>query len=241
MIKLNDVGITFTPFKPIKLSNLLLGKTDKKNISRPFTALKKINLEIKKGDRIALIGENGSGKSTLLRIIAGIYKQSCGEIYKGMRIKCLLDKSFVVSTDLPGIYAARAEYLLYFGTLRGFNEFLEEIIQFSGLEEFIYRPMSTYSEGMRVRLLFSIITSPFFKYECLALDEAIGTADREFTERAAMRFKSFIGQSNSLVMASHSSDLLRDFCNQGLVLKEGQVLFKGNIEDSINFYENNYY
>ena len=243
MIKLEEISISFTPFKRVKLTDFLLGKKNNGNtdIEKPFTALSKINLKVKEGDRIALIGENGSGKSTLLRIIAGIYKETLGEINKGMRVKCLLDKSFIVSTDLPGVYAAKAEYLMYYGNFEGFNEFLEEIIEFSGLGEFIYKPMSTYSEGMRIRLLFSILTSPFFKYECLALDEAIGTADREFTEKAAKRFKSFIAQSKSLVMASHSSELLKDFCTHGIVLKNGRFLYEGTIDDALNFYEKNYY
>ena len=241
MIRLEDVSVTFTPFRRIKISNFLLKEKESNKLSEPFTALNKINLEVKKGDRIALIGENGSGKTTLLRMIAGIYKESYGNIKKGMRIKSLLDKTFIVSTDLPGIYAAKAEYLMHFGSLNRFDQFLEEITIFSGLEDFIDKPMSTYSEGMRVRLLFSILTSPFFKYDCLALDEAIGTADKEFTEKASKRFKSFIAQSNSLIMASHSSKLLRDFCTKGLVLKEGQIIYVGNIDSAIEFYENNYY
>ena len=93
---------------------------------------------------------------------------------------------------------------------------------------------------MRVRLLFSILTSPFFKYECLALDEGIGMADREFNAKASKRFQSFLGQSNTLLMASHSSDLLKEFCTKGLVLKKGNIVYFGDIFEAIKCYENNY-
>ena len=238
-ITLENISCSFSCFNRISLRSLLRRKDIKKY--KKFYALKNLNLTINKGDRIGLIGENGSGKSTLLRLISGIFKQSSGCITRNMSVKCLLDKSFLVSTDLPGIYAARAEYVNYFGSFVGFEDFLEEILEFSGLNEFIYKSMSTYSDGMRVRLLFSILTSPFFKYECLALDEGIGMADREFNTKASKRFQSFLGQSNTLLMASHSSDLLNDFCTKGLVLKKGNIVYFGDIIDAIKFYENNYH
>ena len=143
------------------------------------------NLTINHGDKIGLLGENGAGKSTLLRLISGIYKESSGIIKRGMQVKCLLDKSFLVSTDMAGIYAAKAEYLNYFGSFDGFDDYLEEICKFSGLSDFINKSMASYSDGMRVRLLFSILTSPFFKYDCLVIDEGIGTADKEFNTKAS--------------------------------------------------------
>tara|TARA_B100000989_G_C19474974_1_gene442486 strand:- start:401 stop:1135 length:735 start_codon:yes stop_codon:yes gene_type:complete len=239
-ITLENVSCSFSCFNKISLKSLLKRKKNLKEFQK-FHALKDINLTIDKGDRIGLIGENGSGKSTFLRLVSGIYKQSSGRIIRNMSVKCLLDKSFLVSTDLAGVYAARAEYVSYFGSFVGFEDFLEEICDFSGLGEFIYKSMSTYSDGMRVRLLFSILTSPFFKYECLALDEGIGMADREFNTKASKRFQSFLGQSNTLLMASHSSDLLKDFCTKGLVLKKGYIVFFGNIIDAIKCYENSYH
>ena len=239
-IILNNISCSFSSFNRISLKSLFKRKKDLKE-AKKFLALKNLNLTIYKGDRIGLIGENGSGKSTLLRLISGIYKQSSGDIFRNMSVKCLLDKSFLVSTDLAGVFAARAEYINYFGTFVGFEDFLEEICEFSGLSDFIYKSMSTYSDGMRIRLLFSILTSPFFKYECLALDEGIGMADREFNTKASKRFKSFLGQSNTLLMASHSSDLLKDFCTKGLVLKRGNIVYFGDIIEAINCYENNYH
>ncbi len=238
IITLENVSCSFSCFKGISLNSLLRRKDIKKD--KKFYALENLNLTINKGDKIALIGENGSGKSTLLRLVSGIYKESSGCIIRNMSVKCLLDKSFLVSTDLAGVYAARAEYVNYFGSFVGFENFLEEICEFSGLNEFIYKSMSTYSDGMRVRLLFSILTSPFFKYECLALDEGIGMADREFNAKASKRFQSFLGQSNTLLMASHSSDLLKEFCTKGLVLKKGNIVYFGDIVEAIKCYENNY-
>jgi len=151
----------------------------------------------------------------------------------------MLQKSFLTSTDLSGVDAAKAHYLLENKSLNGFGEFLEEIIEFSGLGEFISLPIKTYSEGMSARLIFSILTSK--PHDCLAIDEGFGTGDSDFFERAEKRMKSFMNSSGTLLFASHSEYLLKQFCTRGIVFNHGHVVFDGPLDDALNYYHTHDY
>ena len=200
-------------------------------------ALSKINCTIKKGERVALIGHNGSGKSTFLKIISGIYLPTSGTIFKNIRVDPIIEKSFLTSVELSGLVAAKSYYLLRNGSTKGFDKYLQEVLDFSGLGEFIYLPIKTYSLGMVGRLIFTILTS--FNYECLALDEGFGAGDTEFTLKAAERTKEFIDNAGTLVFASHSIPLLKQFCERGLVFNKGTIVFDGPLIQALKYYEQN--
>ena len=203
-----------------------------------FNVLEKINFNIFKGERYALIGENGSGKTTLLKIISGIYKPSKGSLNSSINVFPLIQKTFLTSEEISGYEAAKAHYYLYGNTKINFEEYLKDIISFSGLEEFIYLPINTYSSGMRTRLMFTLFTS--FTYDCLAMDEGLGTGDDNFIEKANQRLSNFIFNSGNLILASHSENLLRNFCNKGLVMKKGKIVFDGELNEALKFYKKNY-
>ena len=124
--------------------------------------------------------------------------------------------------------------MLQQGNLRGFSEYLSEIVEFSELGDFIHLPMKGYSEGMAARLLFALLTSG--SHDCLALDEGFGAGDARFFERAKTRLEQFITAAGTLILASHSEDLLRRFCRRGLVFNQGQIIFDGPLVDSLSFY-----
>ena len=146
----------------------------------------------------------------------------------------MIIKSFITSPELSGEHAIRCHYLFQKGNLRGYEEFLEKVISFSGLGDYISLPLKGYSEGMSNRLIFSILTSS--KYECLALDEGFGASDASFFEKAKKRLEDFIDQSGSLFLASHSDELLLKFCKRGLVFKNGEIVFDSNIQEAIKKY-----
>ena len=146
----------------------------------------------------------------------------------------MIQKAFITPPDLSGVQAAKAHYLLQHGNLRGFEKFLDEVLDFSGLGDFIRLPIKGYSEGMASRLLFSLLTSG--SYDCLALDEGFGTGDARFFERAQQRMKDFIASAGTLLLASHSDDLLRQFCTRGLVFSEGMIVYDGNLEAALGYY-----
>lgn len=197
-------------------------------------ALRNINVKFYDGERVGLLGHNGAGKSSFLRLISGIYFPSKGELISKVKVHPMIIKSFITSPELSGEHAIRCHYLFQKGNLRGYEEFLERVISFSGLGDYISLPLKGYSEGMSNRLIFSILTSS--KYECLALDEGFGASDASFFEKAKKRLEDFIDQSGSLFLASHSDELLLKFCKRGLVFKNGEIVFDSNIQESIKKY-----
>ena len=197
-------------------------------------ALRGINCTIRHGERVALIGHNGAGKSTFLRLISGIYYPSSGLFRTSCPVFPMIQKSFITAPDLSGTQAAKAHYLLQHGNLRGFDSFLADVLEFSGLGDFIHLPVKGYSEGMASRLLFSLLTSG--SHDCLALDEGFGAGDARFFERAQQRLKEFISSAGTLLLASHSDDLLGQFCKRGLVFSEGKIVYDGTLESALNYY-----
>lgn len=200
-------------------------------------ALRNINCKILHGERIALIGHNGAGKSTFLRLVAGIYVATSGHFRATCQVFPMIQKTFITGPDLSGVQAVKGYYLLRNGHLKGFEPFLADIIEFSELGDFIHLPMKGYSEGMSSRLLFALLTSG--SHECLALDEGFGTGDARFFERAQKRLQKFINDSGTLILASHSDGLLRQFCERGLVFCQGEIAFDGQLEDALRYYHEN--
>ena len=199
-----------------------------------INALKSINCTIKNGERIALIGHNGSGKTSFLKVISGIYFPTHGFLRKDLKVFPMINKSFLTSIELSGLVAAKAHYLMVKGSTNGFDDYLEEVQSFSGIGDFIFLPIKTYSQGMVSRLLFTILTS--FTHECLALDEGFGTGDNDFFEKAEKKMNDFIDKAGTLVFASHSEELLRRFCDRGLVFEKGNIVFDGTLIDALDFY-----
>ena len=222
-----------------KIMNNTGGEITTLNNSTHILALNKINLTIMKGERVGLIGHNGSGKSTFLKLISGIYQPTSGNINILIDVYPMLQKSFLTSTELSGIDACKASYLLHHHSLIGFESFLEEIIDFSGLGQYISLPIKTYSDGMAARLIFSILTN--FPHDCLAIDEGFGTGDSDFFDRAEKRMKEFLASATTLVLASHSEELLRQFCYRGIVFSHGSIVYDGPLNTALQFYHTHDY
>ena len=240
----------------IKFENVYLSipistydKTLKKKIISSFTGcfikrkdngipyvnvLSNINCVINRGDRVALIGANGSGKTSFLRLTSGIYHSTTGKLIRNLNVYPMINKSFLTSTELSGFVAAQAYYLMLRKTKKGFNEYVKEIIDFSGIGDYIYLPLKTYSQGMQSRLLFSLLTS--LNIDCLALDEGFGFGDINFRKKAKNKLDKFIANAGTLILASHSEDLLKKYCTRGIVLRKGSLVFDGSLEAALDFY-----
>ena len=222
-----------------KFINITGGKlTQSKNLTN-ILVLNNINLTIMKGERVGLIGHNGSGKTSFLRLISGIYQPTRGKINTLVDVYPMLQKTFLTSSELTGIDACKAHYLLRNYTLVGFESFLNEITDFSGLGSYISLPIKTYSEGMSARLIFSILTSS--PHDCLAIDEGFGTGDADFCDRAEVRMEKFMESAATLFLASHSEELLKQFCDRGIVFSHGSIVFDGSLDDALNYYHTDDY
>ena len=146
----------------------------------------------------------------------------------------MLHKSFITSHELSGMQAIKAHYLMINGNLHDFGAFSEDVIGFSGLGDFVHLPVKTYSQGMATRLLFAVLTG--CTHECLALDEGLGAGDSSFFDRAQNRLDDFLNTTGSLFLASHSDQLLKRFCERGLVFKEGRIDFDGPLNAALTHY-----
>jgi lipopolysaccharide transport system ATP-binding protein len=202
------------------LTNVFRKQEEKGGRLHDVHALKNINLEIRAGERIGLIGHNGAGKSTFLKTIAGLYPISLG-----------------FEPDATG-----RENILYRGLLLGLSPaFMRkkeaEIVEFAGLGEFIDYPIKTYSAGMQVRLAFAISTA--VGGDVLLLDEVIGAGDANFMEKAQRRIAGLIEQAEILILASHDFKALENFCQRGLVFDHGEIIFDGDITNAVSVYKTN--
>jgi len=191
-------------------------------------ALDGVSLDIKDGERVALMGPNGSGKSTLLRVASGVFLPTEGKaLLEGSR-GSLIDITLGMNPEASG-----RENLFLRGALIGLSraavgELLEEIISFTGLGDFIDMPMRTYSSGMQMRLAFGISTVN--RPEILLLDEWLSVGDESFREKAEARLSEVVGASKILVLASHSRPLMEEVCSRGVWIESGKVREDGPID-----------
>jgi ABC-type polysaccharide/polyol phosphate transport system ATPase subunit len=242
-LRLRNLSVEFPIYQGSSrsLKKLLVATTTQGNLARDAThrvnvrALNDINLDIEDGDRIGLIGANGAGKTTLLRILAGIYLPTRGQVYSSGKISALLDVSLGLNPDATGLenIILRGMYMNIHP--REMRTRVDDIAEFTELGAYLDMPARTYSAGMMVRLGFAVSTC--ILPEILLMDEWLSAGDARFLEKAQKRMEQFVGSSNILVLASHSVDLLRNWCNRGILLQHGRIAAQGDINDVVAAYQ----
>ncbi len=230
-LRVEQVGMKFNLSKE-KVDNLkeYFIKFIKKELTyQEFWALKDVNFEVKKGDRVGIVGLNGAGKSTLLKVIAGVLKPTEGRVVSKGKIVPLLELGAGFDKQYTG-----AENIYLYGALLGYSkEFIQkkykQIVEFSELGEFIDVPVKNYSSGMRARLGFSIAT--VVKPEILILDEVLSVGDARFRKKSEARIQSMFAQGVTVLFVSHSLEQVRRICNKAVMLEHGNVIAMGDVED----------
>lgn len=198
-------------------------------------ALHDINLHLKEGDRLGLIGHNGAGKSTLLNVLAGIYQPHKGSVNINGKITALFNPNLGLDPDDTGYENIYTIGMFYGLSKEAIEKKRDEIIEFSELGDFIYSPVRTYSSGMTLRLGFSIVTS--LDSEILLMDEGISAGDARFAKKAAERLNSFYENIKIMVIASHSNDLIKQMCNKALMLEKGKICKFGPVDEVLEYYK----
>jgi lipopolysaccharide transport system ATP-binding protein len=183
------------------------------------TALSNLNLELKAGDRLGLIGHNGSGKTTLLRALSGAYEPDDGQIEVEGRIAALLDLSLGIDPSATGYDNIRLRGRIAGLSAREIEGKMDEIAEFTGLGAFLAMPVKTYSAGMQARLAFAAATA--VEADVLLMDEWIAVGDADFQKLAHKRLLDLVERAGILVLASHDLDLLRLYCNKVMRLEGG--------------------
>ena len=243
-VELNNVSLDFPCSK--KCSNIKQG--NKKNglnffkrfAGNKFLALNNLNLKIENG-RYGLIGGNGAGKTTLLRLLSGIYTPTKGNLNLSQYALPLLNKSVLTNPVLTGIEASKAHYFFvkarygrFTKKFRNINEFVDSVFDFAELNDVRQVPLNQYSDGMISRLIFSLYTS--ITHPFLAIDEGLGMADENFYKKSQKRFDEYINNSSLILMASHSEELIRRYCDKGILMEAGEIIFYGSISEAYEIY-----
>ena len=178
-------------------------------------ALKDINLHLREGDRVGLVGHNGAGKSTLLRLLSRIYEPTRGSSNVRGRVAPVFDLGVGMDPEVSGYDNIIIRGLFLGQTIKQMKSKMDEIAEFSELGDYLNMPLRTYSTGMRVRLALGVVTS--IEPEILLLDEGIGAVDAAFMAKARVRLEELVKRSGILVFASHSNDFLAQLCNTCLL------------------------
>jgi len=213
---------------------LRLGKPTK--LLCDVIALKDINLNIREGEKIGIIGRNGSGKSSLLKAIAGLYPLLSGEIKTAGRIRSMFELNLGFEPDATGRENITYRSLLLGETPKSINRIEEEIIDFAELGDFIDYPLRTYSSGMMIRLAFAISTT--ISGDIILLDEILGGGDASFQLKARSRLENMINQAKIIMVVSHDMDSIRNICNRAIYLRNGQIVLDGKVDTVIMEYMN---
>ena len=236
-IILNEVLLDFPVSKsgPAFLKEIFTGRMGKRNKDSFYRAINKISLEIKQGEVFGIIGPNGAGKSTLLRMMAGIYAPDEGSLKVRGRVSLLAGLGAGFQRNLTG-----RENIKLTGSIFGFdaisiNEMEDEIIEFSGIREFIDDPIRTYSAGMRARLGFAIISN--LEPDILLLDEVMSVGDHEFRKKSRARIDDLVKGDATVIIVSHSKYILKSMCDKVYVLQNGEIVTDGELESAFEFYE----
>ncbi|HLP63682.1 ABC transporter ATP-binding protein [Flavobacterium sp.] len=220
---------------------LKIGQTNDRSTkgdSNIVWSLQDINFEVNQGDAVGIIGKNGAGKSTLLKLLSRVTSPTTGQIKVRGRIASLLEVGTGFHPELTG-----RENIYLNGSILGMRKKeitrkLDEIIDFSGVERYIDTPVKRYSSGMYVRLAFAV--AAHLESEILIVDEVLAVGDAEFQKKCLGKMGDISkGEGRTVLFVSHNMAAVKTLCNRGVVLENGTLGFKGEVNESVDYYLNN--
>ena len=231
-ISVNDLHVYYRDMNRFSLKKW----SKEKGSGKIFKAVKGVSFEVPKGQILGICGKNGSGKSTLLRAISGIFSPDKGSINLHGNTISLLSIGVGFQKQLTGY-----ENIYLSGMLLGYNKEqidakVDEIIEFSELGDFVYKPVRSYSSGMYSKLAFSI--TAVLETDIMLIDEVLSVGDIHFKEKSYNKMKELISDSNrTVVIVSHSSKTITELCDKVIWLHEGLIRDEGDPERIMNEYE----
>ena len=232
-IKLTNLGKCYNVYsKPKDRIKQLLWQ-GQRQYYKEFWALRNINLEIKRGDQLSIIGRNGSGKSTLLQLICGTLRPTEGEVFCNGRIAALLELGSGFNPEFTGIENIYLNASLLGLANSQINEKLDKILAFADIGDFVDQPVKTYSSGMQLRLAFAVMAN--VNADILICDEALAVGDAVFTQRC-MRFIRSFRETGTLLFVSHDASSVSALTDRCLWIHKGDTRFYGNTKQAIQNY-----
>lgn len=202
---------------------------------KEFWALRNVSFDVRRGERVAILGLNGAGKSTLLKVIAGVLKATEGKVERSGVLVPLLELGAGFDPQYTG-----AENIYLYGAMLGYQkpflrEKFDEIVRFSELGDFIHVPLKNYSSGMRARLGFSIAT--LVEPDILILDEVLSVGDVKFRKKSENRIKEMFDKGITVLFVSHNLQQVRSLCTRAIWLEGGALIEDGPVDAVTEHFE----
>jgi len=239
MIKLDNVSVSIPVFtteyaramRTIVGEKLFGGRMTRKDGGGMVlvNALRGVDLSVKAGERVGLIGRNGAGKTTILRVIAGIIPATSGEVSVAGEVRSFFNLGAGLDMTRSGYANIEPMSLFYTRDRALIRDTTPAIVEFTELGDFIHMPVYTYSAGMQARLLVAIATA--YGGDIIVFDEMLGAGDTKFIGKVEKRLDDMLGQARCVVVASHSTDLLRRLCDRAVWVHDGEVRAEGPVAE----------
>lgn len=236
--QIREVSKKFVVHKDKSLKERVVNSRTSREHREEFWALKDVNLDIHAGETIGLVGSNGSGKSTLLKIIGGILSPNDGNVMLRGRVAALLELGAGFHPDLTG-----RENVYLNAAILGLSEsetekHFDEIVEFSGIGEFIDTQVKFYSSGMYVRLAFAVAVH--VDPDILLVDEVLAVGDEPFQHKCMDKIRSFQEEGRTIILVSHSAAQVQEVCDRAVMLEHGHVVIDGTTEEVLGRLRHSY-
>lgn len=225
IVRLNDVSKRFIIRKEKSLKERIVNAARSARFKEDFWALRNVTLEIESGSTIGLIGPNGSGKSTLLKAMGGIIEPTSGVVQRRGRLAALLELGAGFHQDLTGRENVYLNASILGLSRKQTDLFFDDIVDFSGIEDFIDIQVKFYSSGMYVRLAFAVAIH--VDPDLLLVDEVLAVGDEAFQRKCFDKIRAFQAEGRTIVLVTHSLEQMMEFCDRGVLLNAGSVVYDG--------------
>ena len=236
----NDISVQFQnitkEYKLCKKSKYKIFQIlfNKKGIKTKIV-LDNISLSIKKGESVAILGKNGMGKSTLIKLLSGITYPTSGNIYTNGKVSSILELNAGFESDFTGRENIYLKCKILGLKNEEINQIIDDIITFADIGDYIDEPVRTYSSGMRARLGFAI--SSHIKPDILAIDEVFSVGDYKFKQKCLDKVNEIKkDKSVTFILVTHSIEIAKEFCNRGILIDNGKIIFDGEIDNCAEKY-----
>ncbi|WP_139416731.1 ABC transporter ATP-binding protein [Agromyces laixinhei] len=238
LVRVERVSKRFVLHKDKSLKDRVLYWKSRSRSRSEFFALQDVNVEIGLGETVGLIGHNGSGKSTLLKVIGGIIEASEGAVFRRGRVAALLELGAGFHPDLSGRDNVYLNAALLGMSTADTDAVFDEIVEFSGIGDFIDSQVKFYSSGMYVRLAFAVAVHS--DPDLLLVDEVLAVGDEPFQLKCMNKIRQFQQEGRTIVLVSHSSEQVADVCTRAVVLDGGQVVHDGDVGEGVRVLRDGY-
>lgn len=230
-IIVEGVRKTFILNHAFSLKDTLVSWVRRRTLTSSFDALKGVDLVIDEGESVAILGLNGSGKSTLLKLVSGVMQPDAGQVLTRGRVAGLIEVGAGFHPELSGRENVFLNAAILGMTRKEIEERYDEIVAFSEIEQFIDQEVKHYSSGMFMRLAFSVAIH--VELDILLVDEILSVGDAPFREKCRAKFGELIAQRKTLVVVSHDAAMVRELCTRGVVVRRGEIVFDGPVEEAL--------